>query len=63
MGASTGVTKSGTADVEEVQQVVKYSSLLTYMLKPTSLLTQVFKKKNKAQEKLFIHMCNFGALT
>ena len=44
-----------------MQRVVKYSSLSSYMLKPPSLLTQGFNKNKKAQEKLFNHMCNFGA--
>ena len=35
----TCVTQSGTEKVEEVQQVVKYSSLSSYLLKPHSLLT------------------------
>ena len=42
VGVSTGVTESGTKEVEEVQQDVKYSSLSSYMLKPTSLLTKGF---------------------
>ena len=33
-----------------MQQVVKYSSLPSYMLKPPSLLTQGFNKNKKAQE-------------
>ena len=37
-GVSTGVTESVTEEVEELQQVVKYSSLLSYMLKHISLL-------------------------
>ena len=47
--------------MEEVQLVVKYYSILSYTFKPHSLLTQGFKKKNKAQENLFNHMCNFRA--
>ena len=39
-GVRRGVTKSITEEVEEVQRVVKYSSLLSYMLKPPSLLKQ-----------------------
>ena len=62
-GMRTGVTQSVTEEVEEVQQVLKYSSLSSNMLKPPSLLTQVFDKNKKAQEKLFKHMCNFGART
>ena len=48
-GARTGFTQSGTEEVEEVQRVVKYSSLSSYMTKLTSLLTQGFNKNNKAQ--------------
>ena len=44
-----------------MQRVVKYSSLFSYMFKTSSLLTQGFNKNKKAQEKLFNHMCNFGA--
>ena len=38
-GVRTGVTQSGPEKLEEIQQVLKYSSFLSYMLKPTSLLT------------------------
>ena len=44
-----------------MQRVVKSSSILSFMLKPTYLLTQGFNKNNKGREKLFNHMCNFGA--
>ena len=44
-----------------MQRVVKYYSLLSFMLKNTSLLTQGFNKNKKSQEKLLNHMCNFGA--
>ena len=44
-----------------MQWVVKYSSILSYMLEPPSLLTQGFNKNKKAQENLFNDMCNFGA--
>ena len=44
-----------------MQRVVKYSSILSYILKPTSLLAQGFNRNKKAHEKLFKHMCNFGA--
>ena len=60
-GVRTGVNQSGTEEVEEVQWVVKYSSLSSYMLKPIYLLTQGFKNNKKAQENIFNHMCNFGA--
>ena len=57
----TGVTQSVTEEVEDMQRVVKYYSLSSYLLKYPSLLTQGFNKNNKAQEKLFNRMCNFGA--
>ena len=44
-----------------MQRVVKYYSLLSFMLKNTSLLTQGFNKNKKSQEKFFNHMCAFGA--
>ena len=31
------------------------------MLKHPSLLTQAFNNNNQSQEKIFKHMCNFGA--
>ena len=46
----TCVTQSGTEEVEDVQRVVKYSSLFSYMLKPTYLLTKGFNKNKKSQE-------------
>ena len=42
---------------------MKYSSLLSYILKPTSLLTQVFNNNKKSQERLFKNMCNCGEWT
>ena len=44
-----------------MKKSVKYSSILSYMLKPSHLLTQGFEKNRTAQEKFFKHMCNFGA--
>ena len=44
-----------------MQRVVKYSSLLSYMLKPPSLLTHGFNKDKKAQGHFFKFMCNFGS--
>ena len=44
-----------------MQRVVKYSSILSYMLKPSHLLTKSFDLNRTAQEKIFKHMCNFGA--
>ena len=60
-GVSTGVTEVGKKYLEEVQQAVKYSSLLYFMLKPPSLFKQVFEENKKSQEKLLKNMCNFGA--
>ena len=61
VGVRTGVTQSGIEEAGEVQRVVEYYSLLSYMLKPPSLITRGFNKNKKANEKLFNHMCNFGA--
>ena len=47
----TGVTQSKTEEVEEVQRYMKYSYISSYILKPPSLLTQVFNKNNKSQKK------------
>ena len=46
-GVRTGVNQSGTEEVEEVQWVVKYSFLLSYMLKLTFLLSQGLNENNK----------------
>ena len=46
---STVVTEVGTKEVEEVQQDVKSPSFSYFMLKTTSLLTQVFKDDNKTR--------------
>ena len=45
-----------TEEVEYMKKVVRYSSLLSYMLKPYNLHTQVFENNRTAQEKLFRHM-------
>ena len=55
----TGVTQLVTEELEEVHKVVKKNSLSSYMLKPTSLIIQVFKENNKAHENLFKHMNKF----
>ena len=60
-GVSTDVIGSGTKEVEEVQNSVKYSYLQSYMLKPPSLRTQGFKYNNLTQQKLFKCMYKFGA--
>ena len=44
-----------------MQRVVKSSYISSYMFKNPSLLTQGFNNNKKAHEKLFNHMCNFGA--
>ena len=44
-----------------MQEAVKYSSLWSYMLKPSNLLAQGFENNRMAQQNLFKHMCNFGA--
>ena len=48
-------------EVEDMQKALKYSSLLSYMLKPSHLITQVFERNVTVQEKLFKFMCNFRA--
>ena len=45
----TGVTESGTKELETVQQAMKCSSLPSFMLKLTSLLAHAFKENKKAQ--------------
>ena len=49
-----------TEEVGDMQKAVKSSFLLSYMLKPSHSLTQVFDKNRTAQEKLFKRMYNFG---
>ena len=46
-----------------MQKDWKSSSLSSYMLKYSNLITQGFGNNRTAQEKLFNHMCNFGART
>ena len=50
-----------TEEVEYMQKAMQSSSLSSYMLKPSHLLTQGFEKNKKAQEKIFKHMCHFWA--
>ena len=47
-GVRKCVTQSGTDEVEEVQMVMKYSSLSSYMFKHIYFLTQGFNKNKKA---------------
>ena len=47
--------------VIEVVEDMKYYYLLSYMLKPSHLLTHGFDNNITAQDKLFKCMCNFGA--
>ena len=44
-----------------MQRDSKSFSLSSYMLKPSHLLTKGFEINRMAEEKLFKHMCNFGA--
>ena len=44
-----------------MRKAMKSYSLLSYILKPSHLLTQGFNKNRAAREKLFKQMCNFGA--
>ena len=50
-----------TEEVGDMQKSLKYYSLLSYMLKPSHLLTKGFGGNMTAQEEIFKHMCNFGA--
>ena len=52
-----------TEEVEYIQKALKYSSILSYILKPSCLLTQGFGNNSMEQEKIFKHMYNIGALT
>ena len=60
-GVRKSITQSGTEEVEEVHQAVKYPSILSYLLKPPYLLTHGFKYNKKAQENPFKNMCNIGS--
>ena len=61
-GDGSGLLGAGvTEEVEYTQKSFKSSSLSSYMLKPSCLLTQGFENNRTAQEKLFKHMCNFGS--
>ena len=60
--SGSGMLGSGvTEEVEYIQKAVKYSSIFSYMLEPSHLLTQSFENNRKEQEKLSKHICNFGA--
>ena len=50
-----------TEEVQDMQKASKSSSLSSYILKPSSSLTQGFEKNRTAQEKLFKNICNFGS--
>ena len=53
----SGLVGAGvTEEVEDMQKYMKCSSILSYMLKPFHLLTQVFENNRTAQKKLFKHM-------
>ena len=47
--------------MEDIKKALKFSSLSSYMLKPSHLLAQGFENNRTAQEYLFKHMCNFGS--
>ena len=58
----SGLVGAGVIEeVGDMQKALKYSSLSSYMLKPSHLLTQLFGNNWTAQEDLFKRMCNFGA--
>ena len=57
----SGLVGAGvTEEVEDIQKALKYSSVLSYMLKPSHLLTQGFGNNRTAQYKIFKNMCNYG---
>ena len=56
-GGSGLVGAGVTEEVGDMQKAVKSSYILSYMLKPSHLLTQVFEKNRTAQDNLFRHMC------
>ena len=58
----SGLVGSGvTEEVGDIQKSLKSSSLSSYVLKPSHLLTHIFGDNRTAQEKLFKRMFNFGA--
>ena len=44
-----------------MQKALKSSSLSSYMLKPSKLITKGLENNRTAQDKRFKHMCNFGS--
>ena len=60
-GGSGLVGAGVTEESRDIHNYLKSSSLLSYMLKPSKLLTQGFENNRTAQEKLFKHMCDFGS--
>ena len=50
-----------TEEVEDMHNDLKYSSLSYYILKHSHLLTHSFENNRTKTEKVFKHMCNFGA--
>ena len=58
----SGLVGAGvTEEVEDTHKALEYSSLSSYMLKPSNLLKYGFENNTTAQEKIFKHMCNFVA--
>ena len=52
----SGLVGAGvTEEVKDMQKAVKYSSILSYMLKPYRLITHGFEKNRVEQEKLLKH--------
>ena len=52
---------SVTEEVGDMKKSLKSSSILSYMLKPSQLITQGFGNNRTSQENLFKHMCNLGS--
>ena len=58
----SGLVGAGvTENVGDMYKALKSSYILSYMLKPSHLLTQGFGNNMIEQDKLFKHVCNFGS--
>ena len=48
-------------EVKDMHTALNSSSLSSYLLKPSHLLTQGFENNRTTHENLFKHICNFGS--